>query len=280
LKIKQINKNGLLLCILTLACLMPLSGQYNFTASITEGCTPMKVKFTFLSTSDTIRSWYWDFGNGQTSTLMDPDTVIYETPGVFTPSLLFNNRTDLWIIKADLITVHHTVAANFSYYDSVTYNVYVFEHTEPLDTGTTYTFNWDIEGFPSHTGRRTIVTFPEMDTFNVSLTVTDNNGCSSTKSQEVFVLEDIVVQNVFTPNGDNINDYFLISSNGGFPLILRIFTRAGILVYENEGSTLTWDGKTASGQELNTGIYYYTIEALQGDPNKRFSKAGVLYMYK
>jgi len=259
---------------------MPLSGQYNFTASITEGCTPMKVKFTFLSTSDTIRSWYWDFGNGQTSTLMDPDTVIYETPGVFTPSLLFNNRTDLWIIKADLITVHHTVAANFSYYDSVTYNVYVFEHTEPLDTGTTYTFNWDIEGFPSHTGRRTIVTFPEMDTFNVSLTVTDNNGCSSTKSQEVFVLEDIVVQNVFTPNGDNINDYFLISSNGGFPLILRIFTRAGILVYENEGSTLTWDGKTASGQELNTGIYYYTIEALQGDPNKRFSKAGVLYMYK
>jgi gliding motility-associated-like protein len=184
------------------------------------------------------------------------------------------------IVKSGMINVHHTVPANFSYHDSVSYNVYVFEQTEPLDTGVTYTFTWDIETFPLLTGPRQIVNFPEMDTFDVSLTVSDDLGCTSTFVQKVFVDEEIHVQNVFTPNGDGINEWFLITSHGGFPLSLRIFTRAGILVYKAEGTTVTWDGTTASGQKLDPGIFFYTVEALQGDPNKRYTKAGVLYMFK
>jgi gliding motility-associated-like protein len=262
--------------------IIPAAGQYNFTVSDTEGCTPMKVKFSFTSTAtvDTITSFYWDFGNGATSPLEDPDTVVYTAAGTYTPALVFNARPDLMIVKPDLIEVHRTVPAIFSYYDSVSYDVYVFEHTEPLDPGVNYTFTWDIESFPIKTGRRQIVQFPSMDTFTVILTVSDDLGCTSTSRQDVFVTEDILVQNVFTPNGDGFNDYFLITSNGGFPLSLRIFTRTGLLVFEAEGTTVTWDGKTASGMEVNPGIYFYSIEALEGDPNKRFSKAGVLYLYK
>lgn len=261
---------------------IPASGQYNFTADNTEGCTPMKVKYAFTSTAtvDTITSFYWDFGNGETSILKDPDTVVYSTPGTFTPALVFNSRADLMIVKPDLITVHHAVPALFSYYDSLAYNIYVFEHTEPLDAGVTYTFNWNIETFPLKTGRRQVVQFPEADTFKVILTVSDNLGCTSTSEQDVYVLEELSVQNVFTPNDDGYNDYFMVSSNGGFPISLRIFTRAGILVYETEGTTLTWDGRTASGMELKPGIYFYSIKALEGDPNKRYSKAGVLYLYR
>jgi gliding motility-associated-like protein len=93
-------------------------------------------------------------------------------------------------------------------------------------------------------------------------------------------MEDINVQNVFTPNGDNINDYFVVTSTSGFPINVRIFTRSGILVYENEGTTVTWDGITSTGQKQSTGIYFYTIESISGDPDNRYSKAGVLYMYK
>jgi len=265
-----------------LTAVIPAAAQYDFTASATEGCTPMKVKYTFTSTAtvDSISSFYWNFGNGETSTLESPDTVVYSSAGTYSPALVFNGRADLMIVKPDLINVHHTVPANFIYYDSVTYDVYVFEHIEPLDAGVTYTFTWDIETFPVKTGRRQIVQFPQADTFKVILTVSDNLGCSSTSEQDVYVLEEISVQNVFTPNGDGFNDYFMITSNGGFPLSLRIFTRAGILVYESEGTTLTWDGKTASGMELNPGIYFYSIRALEGDPTKRYSKAGVLYLYK
>jgi gliding motility-associated-like protein len=278
----QLSKPQIILCLLVLALVLPAKGQYNFTVDDKEGCTPMKIKYTFTSTAlvDTITSYYWDFGNGETSILKNPDTIVYSSPGKYTPALVFNNRADLMIVKPDLITVHHTVQANFNYYDSVAYNVYVFKQSEPLDAGVTYSFNWDIEGFPSRTGAQQIVTFPAADTFTVALTVSDDLGCTSTVSQDVAVLEEISVQNVFTPNGDSFNDNFVITSNGGFPIILRIFTRAGILVYEIEGTTVTWDGTTASGLELRQGIYFYTIEALQGDPNKRYSKAGVIYMYK
>jgi gliding motility-associated-like protein len=264
------------------ATAIPVAGQYNITASSTEGCTPMRVKFSFTpgASPDSTTSYYWDFQNGQTSTLKDPDSVTYNLPGLYSPALIYNNRADLMIVKPDMINVHRTVPANFIYYDSVSYNVYVFEHVEPLEPAVTYTFTWDIETFPLRTGRRQVVTFGAMDTFDVSLTVADNLGCTSTSLQKVLVMEEISVQNVFTPNGDGVNDFFVITSNGGFPISLSIFTRAGILVYSIEGTTLTWDGRTASGQELNPGIYFYTIEALTGDPNKRYSKAGVLYMYK
>ena len=278
----QLSKHWIGFTLMILTAVIPAAAQYDFTASATEGCTPMKVKYTFTSTAtvDSISSFFWNFGNGETSTLESPDTVVYSSAGTYSPALVFNGRADLMIVKPDLINVHHTVPANFIYYDSVTYDVYVFEHIEPLDAGVTYTFTWDIETFPVKTGRRQIVQFPQADTFKVILTVSDDLGCSSTSEQDVYVLEEISVQNVFTPNGDGFNDYFMITSNGGFPLSLRIFTRAGILVYESEGTTLTWDGKTASGMELNPGIYFYSIRALEGDPTKRYSKAGVLYLYK
>jgi gliding motility-associated-like protein len=278
----QLFKSFFLFIHLLLIFALPVAGQYDFTVSDTEGCTPMKVKFEFTSTAtlDTITSFYWDFGNGQTSNLESPDSVTYNSAGNYSVSLIYNNRVDLLIGKPDFITVHRTVPANFIYYDSVTYNTYVFQHTGLLESGTTYDYLWDFEEVGTRTGSREVIIFPSSDTFQVTLTVSDNFGCTSTNSQFVLVMESITVQNVFTPNGDNINDYFLVSSNGGFPLVLRIYTRAGTLVYENEGTVLTWDGKTASGQELNPGIYFYSLEALQGDPNKRFSRAGVLYLYK
>jgi gliding motility-associated-like protein len=266
--------------LLISAFTLPALGQYDFTVDNTEGCTPMKVKYT-LDTAlvDTITSCYWDFGNGETSTLKVPDTVTYSNPGNFSPTLVFNNRADLRIEKPNLITAHHTVSANYIYYDTVTYNYYVLIHNEPLDAGVTYTFNWNIEEFGPRTGPRQEVNFPRIDTFTVALTVSDEFGCTSTVSHDIALFEAITVQNVFTPNGDNTNEDFIIISNGGIPLKLKIFSRAGILVYAAEGPIVTWDG-TSAGKELKTGIYFYSIEALEGDVDKRYSKAGFLYLYR
>ncbi len=259
---------------------MLVAQDYDFNVDITEGCTPLKAKFTFINNTavDTITSYYWDFGNGQTSILPDPDTVIYNTGGIYTVSLVLDNN--YWIIKSNLLTVHRTVQADFTYEETKSYDTYVFRHTDVLDNSVTYNFLWDFEGVGTRTGREETVTFPSTDTFQISLMVTDSYGCTSTSSQFVIVLKEIHVQNVFTPNGDHINDFFMISSNGDYPLNLKIFTRAGILVFENEGYTITWDGRTASGQELKQGVYFYVLEALSGDPSKKYSKSGVLYLYK
>jgi gliding motility-associated-like protein len=280
----QFGKLIILSCLFILVSTFTVTGQYNFSANDTEDCTPMRIKFTYVSTAsvDSVASFYWDFGNGQTSTLEIPDSVTYETAGLYdiTLVLLFNNGGEEWITKPDYIDVHHTVPANFIYYDTVSYTTYVFKHNEPLDVGPVYTFDWNIESFGPRTGSWQLVTFPDTGTYTVTLTVSDDLGCTSKTSQEVAVYEEISIQNVFTPNNDGENDWFVLTSGGGLPLVLRIFTRAGSLVYEIEGTTLTWDGRTASGLELSPGIYFYAVEALQGDPNKRYTKAGVLYLYK
>lgn len=260
-------------------------GQYDFVADNTAGCIPMKVKFTFMSTAlvDSVNTYYWSFGNGATSYLMNPDTVVFETEGTFDPTLVlvFDNGTETWITKTEYITVNKTVQANFNYSTPTeSYFYYVFEHIGVIDTSITYDFIWDIEEFAQRTGPVQEITFPRVDTFTVTLTVSDELGCSSTLSKEIAIIEEIMLPNVFTPDGDSNNDFFIINSNGNIPLRIRVYTRTGILVYEGEGSVITWDGLSASGDKLKSGIYFYVLEALNGDPDKLYSKSGFIHLYR
>ncbi len=72
--------------------------------------------------------------------------------------------------------------------------------------------------------------------------------------------------NVFTPNGDNINDIFIVKE--GYKSIrdfkIVIFTRAGQLVHEYEGDIRDWegwDGKIKnSNREAAAGNYFFVVE--------------------
>jgi gliding motility-associated-like protein len=73
--------------------------------------------------------------------------------------------------------------------------------------------------------------------------------------------------NVFTPNGDDINDTFRPKDCPRFveSVTLRVVNRWGKEVYSFTSSGdisifINWDGKTNDGQELLTGVYYYVAE--------------------
>jgi gliding motility-associated-like protein len=277
------GKSLILFFILATALVFPVKGQYDFTANVTEGCAPLKVKFRFVNTAtiDSVASLYWDFQNGTISSLIDPDTVLYEDAGSYSPALavVFTQGTVQWISKTDYITVNDTIPASFTYHDSATYDTYVFVSTATLNPSIDYTFSWNIDG-TTVTGAHAVYTFPQADTFTVSLTMSDEFGCQSVTSQQVVVAEEFVVPNVFTPNGDDKNDSFSVQSTGNVPLNMKIFSRAGIQVYEGEGTIVDWDGKTPSGQDVSTGVYFYVIKALHGDPTHKYSKAGALHLYR
>src|SRR5436190_18585884 len=59
--------------------------QASFTANQTTGCVPLNVQFTNTSTGAV--SYYWDMGNGNTSTLSNPSNL-YTTTGSFTVFLI------------------------------------------------------------------------------------------------------------------------------------------------------------------------------------------------
>lgn len=82
----------------------------------------------------------------------------------------------------------------------------------------------------------------------------------------------LFVPNAFTPNGDNINDQFLIKYNGECKMVgfqIHIFDRWGRIVYENRDPdpAYAWDG-TSDGLELKEGVYMWKISCSLIDPAK------------
>ena len=70
----------------------------------------------------------------------------------------------------------------------------------------------------------------------------------------------INIPNVFTPNGDDINDYFVIESKSIIEYQLYIFNRWGGVIYSSNNINEKWDGKL-NGLNCPEGVYYYTINA-------------------
>ena len=103
---------------------------------------------------------------------------------------------------------------------------------------------------------------------NYSLTVTDANNCIDDTSFKIASLTSECIPNVFSPNGDNINDSwsledtFLYSDSK-----VSIYGRFGSLIFESVGYYEKWNGTNNNGAEVPDGVYFYSIELGNGfDP--------------
>ena len=96
------------------------------------------------------------------------------------------------------------------------------------------------------------------------LTITANSKCSDTASVEVIVLKTPNIPNVFSPNGDGINDTWVIEHLDSYPgCTVTVFDRGGQQVFYSFGYGTPWNGKS-NGKELPVGTYYYIIDPKNG----------------
>ncbi len=78
---------------------------------------------------------------------------------------------------------------------------------------------------------------------------------------------DMLIPNVFTPNGDNVNDLFNIKFNCLKEITLTILNRWGQKLYEQTGVTdIKWDGN-CNGNKVSSGTYFYSISAIDYNDN-------------
>ena len=100
-----------------------------------------------------------------------------------------------------------------------------------------------------------------------SLFVKDTNGCIASFTYNGIELNfddwlgEVRKPNVFTPNGDNMNDEFTIEIPEKVEKCadLTIYNRWGQIIYFSTGNNLKWDGKNSVGSETPTGTYFYTL---------------------
>ena len=96
------------------------------------------------------------------------------------------------------------------------------------------------------------------------LIVTSSAGCRASDSVFVKVLKLPVVPNAFSPNGDGINDTWVIRYLNSYPdCTVQVFNRYGSLVYTSTGYPTPWNG-TYKGSTLPVGTYYYLINPKLG----------------
>lgn len=99
---------------------------------------------------------------------------------------------------------------------------------------------------------------------NYTLTVISADGCTNSDQVYVKMLKMPTIPNVFTPNGDGVNDRWVIQYLESYPgATIEIFNRYGQRVYQSVNYTNPWDG-TLNGQPLPTGTYYYVINPKNG----------------
>jgi gliding motility-associated-like protein len=86
-------------------------------------------------------------------------------------------------------------------------------------------------------------------------------GCTDTAYCTITAdaFSDISIPNVFSPNGDNTNDMFTVTSTGLHKFHCEIYNRWGIRLFAWDDPASGWNGITENGSPAPEGTYYYTI---------------------
>lgn len=143
------------------------------------------------------------------------------------------------------------------------------------------TFAWDFGDGGGSGVSDPIHLYAEPGTYVVELMVS-TNGCTAVSTGTVVVTEPVeipesslFVPNVFTPNGDQMNDVYALTAVNIASLNMRIFNRWGQLVNELTRVGEVWDARSLSGSLVPDGTYFYMLEA-KGLDGRSYDQSGHL----
>jgi gliding motility-associated-like protein len=153
---------------------------------------------------------------------------------------------------------------------------FVYDPLTPVPVGTTVGFNggssngngsaidtwsWELgDDGATASGETTAYTYDVPGTYQITLTVTNAEGCTDLVTTIITVFPpEIDNPNVFTPNGDGNNETFDITNIEFWNNTVKIYNRWGQVVYEAKNYRSQWKGKDTSGNDLSDGTYYYEV---------------------
>lgn len=98
----------------------------------------------------------------------------------------------------------------------------------------------------------------------------DGKDYSISSDVEITVTpEPLFIPEGFSPNGDGVNDFFVINGIDNYTVSISIYNRWGNLVYSSKNYKNDWDGLSNSGlligSKLPDGTYFYVINLNNGD---------------
>lgn len=238
------------------------------------GCAPYDAIFN--NTSAGGQQFFWDFGDGTTSTEISP-VHTYSTPGTFTIKL---NAVDSGTCnKVDstkkVITVSDKPTASYTYAPNPPQENTPVNFLNNSIGATHYIWQFgDGQTLSANTQDPVSHIYNETGTFNSCLIAINDFGCQDTTCQDIVarVTPLLDVPNAFTPNGDGINDKVFVRGYGINKMTWRIYNRWGEMVFETIDKNQGWDG-TYKGTIQPKEVYHYVL-AVEYSNKTKYEKKG------
>lgn len=184
------------------------------------------------------------------------------------------------IIIGTGVTADFTAAPVFGYEElNVTFN------NQSAGPGLTYLWSFgDGETSTDINPNHTYTNFSENAMhYTVSLISTDIYGCSDTAIFDSLVniaaSSTFTFTNVFTPNGDGVNDVYSFNFRNMEFVNVTIFNRWGQKIFSSEAPNSQWDGRSTSSVPAADGVYYYLLKG-QGLDGKTHEKTGYIQLMR
>ena len=241
----------------------------SFGVLATEDCEEGFVEFentTILSVYDAASNWEWDFGNGASNSAFE-SSYTYGQEGTYSVELTVETELGCEgsVSEQILIDFLQIPLSQFSYtIDTCSNNVLFTNESEFADS-----YNWNFGNIDISDQENPIIEILPGNAIDVTLTAT-NDFCFNSVSETVefsldSLYDNIIIPNIFTPNGDFENDLMLISGIKECERsVLRIFNRWGEEVfYSIYPDKEPWDGLHRS-EDVSEGVYFYVLEMEYG----------------
>ncbi|MFC1927208.1 PKD domain-containing protein [Chloroflexota bacterium] len=168
----------------------------DFSANVTDCCDPLTVQFTDQSTQgdNPVDTWFWDFGDGDNSTAQNPSHTYDDGTYTVTLTVTDSHGCSDTETKIDYITSNEGPTADFSAIPTSGYAPLDVDFSDNSVAGdnTIVDWYWEFGDGDTSTDQNPSHTYGSVGTYTVTLTVTDEHGCSDEATTNVVVTVPVI----------------------------------------------------------------------------------------
>lgn len=220
---------------------LSLFSGFGFDSTVTNGV----VNYSFTTNNTVVP--------GDTATIL---VTVRDNGGIL------NSGTDSLIIPVKIyftpLTLTVTADKNINNVPRYALVTLTASTSEPATTS----YNWTSTNSDDIVGASNLLKLQlrPLRTETITVTATSTQGCTATTSIVVKPQDSLVVSNILTPNGDGINDKWIVwgienMTNNS----VKVVDRSGRVVFTQTNYQNGWDGKY-NGNYLPEGAYFYIVD--------------------
>jgi gliding motility-associated-like protein len=227
---------------------------------------------TYLYVTDTIsgQTYAWTTSSG--TSLSSSDSVLIHTAGTY--SLTITNSCGSF--SQPIVVGQSTIDVSFVPDTTIGLAPLPIHFTNTSSNASAYFWSFGNGDTTYAVSPQTI--YNEPGTYTVFLAGSNSAYCYDDYTVQIIVLEMnvfITMPNIFSPNEDDVNDFFGVKSYGITAFSCEIYDRWGLLIAELQNVKEKW----TPGSDISEGTYFYIMKA-KGIDGQEFESHGTILLVR